>query len=223
MRWLLSLAVLLTAAVDSGSETMEMTTFYPAPTGNYNRLAADNVVLRPQAAAPASPKEGMMYVREDTSVPAENVLYMYNNGAWRRVLMAGGKQLAYQVSTADVTLTGSWQKVDGLKITFTTSKRGLYYISWGGNARIAAKDDKVSYFRVRHQGGTLIQKYTVEDEDDDNTTSNDVPIDGETILFLNAGSTYNMLIDAYKKGSAVQNTSAAMAGMWLKAEELLTF
>ncbi|MBI5241827.1 MAG: hypothetical protein HY926_15245 [Elusimicrobia bacterium] len=218
-RWLIAAALFFGGTVPLGSESMTMTTYYPAPAGTYRRLTADSVTLRPLEAPPEG-VPGRVYFNSQDKAP--NV---FVDGAWKRMVVFNGETIGTATLGGDYRFTNAWAQVGGLSLEFTTVKRGLYGVSWGGNCAIASTG-KLSYLKVRFVNagiGTQIQQYTLDDADDDDGTTTTVDIDGSTMLMLQADQKYRFQILGYKKGSDAANLTFGKAGMWLKVEELFTF
>ena len=195
------------------AESVEMTTYYPAPSGVYQKMTTNAMVLQPQAAAPTTPVEGMMYYNS-----ADSLMYIYSGGSWGRLLTFSGRITGVATLADDFDLTTSNRRA--MLLRFRTTKRGMYSISWTGNLDIGAVGNMVSFVIVRFCGSTLIQRLTIDDEDNLLTTVQTDPIDGSSMLQLNANTNYCLEITGYKKGSASQNNSSIKAGAELKVEEL---
>jgi hypothetical protein len=245
-----SLVLLLAAglATAGAAETVEMTTYYPAPVGVYQRLTTTDqavlardggnvgvgvlapahkldvagdasvhaLLLQPQAAPPASPGPGTMYYA------ADGHLYLYSEGAWQQVLVFSGKTVGTAALGADYTFTTSNHRI--LTVKFRTAKSGLYDFKWSGIATIAAVAGMYSNVVVRRCGSTLIQRMTIDDEDDSNATVEPNNIDGSTMLQLNANVNYCYDIEGYKKGNtAAKNTTILTAGAGITVQELFAF
>jgi hypothetical protein len=203
-------------ALPAAAESVEMTTYYPAPSGVYQKMTSNAMVLQPQNAAPATPVEGMIYFNA-----ADSMMYVYSGGNWGRLLTFSGRVAGSSSLEADFHMTTSNRRA--LILRFHTNKRGMYSISWTGSVDIGAAGNMVSYVSVRFCGSTLIQKMTIDDEDNLLTTMENDPIDGSTMLQLAANTNYCIEMMGYKKGNDMQNLSLIRSGAELKVEELFAF
>jgi hypothetical protein len=201
----------LACAASARAETLEMTTFYPSPQGTYKKVTANSVVLQPQTAAPANPVEGMMYYNG-----TDKVAYVYNDGAWGRLLIFSGRVVGQAVLGADFNLTTSERNV--LQLRFRTTKRGMYSIRWTGQVDVGAPGGRYATVIVKYCGSTLIQKTIVDDLDDDPDTVTTEDIGGSSMLQLAANTNYCFAITGLKKPGTP--TATVKSGASLTAEEL---
>lgn len=239
-----ALAVILALLTSSPgrAESVEMTTYYPAPSGTYQRITTTNqtvlardggsvgvglaaparkldvagdarmtaLVLQPQTAAPATPVEGMLYFNE-----TDRLLYLRSNNAWNRLMAFSGTTLA-ETTGGPMVLTGSLRRV--MVVNFRTTKRGLYSLSWDVSVAIANAINRTATIIVRHCGGTLIQRFTIEDPDDLPTLDIE-PADGSTMLNLAANTNYCIEV----RGSSKAVGAEVQAGATLRVDELFAF
>lgn len=235
--------LLMPQASPGRAESVEMTTYYPAPSGTYQRMTTTNqtvlardggsvgvgvaaparkldvagdarmsaLVLQPQDAAPVTPVDGMLYFNQ-----ADKLLYIYANGAWGRVMTFAGQTLA-ETTGGPMFLDGSLRRV--MVINFRTTKRGLYSLVW--NASVAVSNtisNRTATIIVRHCGGTLIQRFTVDDPDD-LPTMDIVPVDGSTMLNLSGNTNYCIEM----RGSSKILGAEVQSGAFLRLDELFAF
>lgn len=203
------------SATEARADTMEMTTYYPAPQGTYKKMTSNSIVLKPQAVAPASPVDGMIYFNS-----VDGLMYIYSGGVWGRLLTFSGRVVGQATLAADKILTGSWSNV--IVMRFRTTKRGIYSFNWDGMADIHASAGKTSTVKIRYCGAstTLIQATTVDDIDDDYLTTNTEDFGGSTMLQLAANYNYCFVIQGIKRGNTLQNITTVKRGATMVAQEL---
>lgn len=208
---LLALAACAAFAATARADTLEMTTFYPAPQGTYKKVTANSIVLKPQAAAPASPVDGMIYFNS-----TDGLMYVYNGGAWGRLLTFSGRVVGEVTLGSDFQLLQSERNV--LVLRFRSTKRGIYSFHWEGIVNIGAPGGRYATVSVKYCGSSLIQKTVVDDIDDDPDTTNTEDISGSSMLQLAANTNYCFAITGLKKpGTPV---ATVQSGAKLTAEEL---
>lgn len=239
-------ALALLFAPAARAESVEMTTYYPAPVGVYQRITTtDKTVLARDGGnvgigvlAPARKLEvaGDAAVQSMILTPldaaptspaegmiyynkAESHLYLRSENAWKRVLVFGGSTLGSTTLGGDYTFTNSNVRI--MQLNFKTTKRGLVAIEWTGTATIAAGANQYSIVTVRRCGSTLIQSATLDDEDDSAATVEPNDIGGSTMLQLAANTSYCFTLIGHRKGAG--NTTILKGGATMSAEELFAF
>jgi len=188
----IALAVCAALSAPAPADTVEMTTFYPAPQGTYKKVTANSIVLKPQDAAPATPVEGMIYFNR-----TDGFMYVYRGGAWGRLLTFSGRVVGQVTLASDFNLLQSERNV--LVLRFRSTKRGMYSFHWEGTVNIGAPGGRYATIKVRHCGSTLIQQTIVDDLDDDPDTITNEDISGSSMLQLNANRDYCFAITGLKK------------------------
>lgn len=79
----------LAEANDGDSEEITLTTYYPAPYGDYDMLSADRLIVTPYALPPDDPTMGEIFFADGSDAEYDRGLYIYLGDRWEQLGFSG--------------------------------------------------------------------------------------------------------------------------------------
>jgi len=79
----------LVSAQGDNSEEITLTTYYPAPYGEYDALSTGRLIVSPYALPPAAPYQGEIFFADGTDDSYAEGLYVYMEDEWKQLGISG--------------------------------------------------------------------------------------------------------------------------------------